>query len=112
LQHNHHTHQSQHDLFQPWVFAKQYCDVSDEGNEADDASYDVFFAVKERLAGRVKFGVIGNVVVTFGEEAERCFAASLLATSFPKCPQVLCNFCPQLAPGILVPPGKHILNKK
>jgi len=84
LQYHHHAHQPQHDLFQPWVFAQQDCDISNERNEAHDTSYDVFFAVQERLAGRVEFGVVCDVVVTFSKQAKGCFAASILANHFPQ----------------------------
>jgi hypothetical protein len=60
------------------VFAQQNCDVSDEGNEADYAANDVFFAVQERLAGSVEFGVVCDVVVALCEQAERCFATDTL----------------------------------
>jgi hypothetical protein len=79
LQYHHQTHYPQHDLLQPWVFAQQNCDVSDEGNEADYAANDIFFAVQERLAGSVEFGVVCDVVVTLCEEAEGCFATDMLA---------------------------------
>ena len=79
LQHDHQPHQPQHDLLEPWVFAQQYRDVSDEGYEADYATDDVFFAVQEGLTGCVKFSIVCDVVVALGEEAEGCFAAARLA---------------------------------
>jgi hypothetical protein len=57
------------------VFAQHDCDVSDKRYEADDAADDVFFAVEEGLAGRVELGVVCEVVVALGEEAEGGFAA-------------------------------------
>jgi hypothetical protein len=81
LQHHHHTHESQHYLLQPWVFAQQDCDVSDERDEANHAAHNIFFAVQERLAGRVEFGVVCEVVVALGKEAESSFAATRLARS-------------------------------
>jgi hypothetical protein len=64
LQHHHHTHYTQHDLLQPWVLAQQDCDISDERNEANYASNDIFFAVQEGLAGGVELGVVRDVVIT------------------------------------------------
>jgi hypothetical protein len=61
------------------VLAQKNRDVSDEGNEADHAANDVFFAVQKRLAGSVEFGVVCDVVVTLCEEAEGRFATDTLA---------------------------------
>jgi hypothetical protein len=82
LQHHHQTHYPQHDLLQPWVFAQQDRDVSDKRDETGNAANDIFFAVQERLASRVKLGVICHIVVTFGEEAEGCFTAAKSAEMF------------------------------
>lgn len=82
LQHHHDTHQTQHDLLEPWILAQENCDISYERNEADYASYDVFLAVEKRLAGGIELGVICDVVVALREEAERCFAALLLVSHF------------------------------
>jgi integral membrane sensor domain MASE1 len=79
LQHDHQTHYAQHDLLQPWVFAQQNCNVSDEGNETDDASDNIFFTVQEGLPGGVEFGVVCEVVVALCKEPEGCFAAAALA---------------------------------
>jgi hypothetical protein len=83
LQYHHHTHQPQHDLLQPWVLAQQDRDVSHKRDEAGYASHDVFFAVEEGLAGGIEFGIVGNIVVTLREEAERCFAAEWLVPYSP-----------------------------
>lgn len=61
------------------MFAQHDCDVSNEWYEADDAADDVFFAVEEGLAGGVELGVVCEVVVALGEEAEGCLAARELA---------------------------------
>ena len=45
LQHHHQSHQPQHDLLQPWVFAQQDRDISDKWYETDYAADDVFFTV-------------------------------------------------------------------
>jgi hypothetical protein len=79
LQHHHDSHYTQHDLFQPRVLAQQNGNVSDKGDESDNAADDVFFAVEERLAGRVEFGIVCDIVVTFCEEAEGGFADNPLA---------------------------------
>ena len=64
------------------MLAQQNGNISDKRYEADNASDDVFFAVQEGLAGGVEFGVVREVVVALGQEAERCFASSWVSMSF------------------------------
>ena len=64
------------------MLAQQNGDVSNKGYEADDASDDIFFTVQEGLAGGVEFGVVREVVVALGQEAEGCFASSWVSMSF------------------------------
>lgn len=61
------------------MLAQQDCDVSDEGDEADYASDNVFFAVQEGLALCVELSVVCKVVVALGEESQRCLSVMLSA---------------------------------
>jgi hypothetical protein len=61
------------------VLTQQDCDISDEWNEANYASNDIFFAVQEGLARGVELGVVRDIVIALGEQAEGCFAANMLA---------------------------------
>lgn len=65
------------------MLAQQNGNVSNEGNEANDAADHVLFAVQERLALRVKLGVVCEVIVALGEQAEGCFTAHSSALAFP-----------------------------
>ena len=62
------------------MLAQQDRDVAHEGNEADHAANNVFFAAEEGLALRVELGVVREVVVTLGKQTEGCFAGSLSAS--------------------------------
>jgi hypothetical protein len=61
LQHHHDSHYTQHDLFQPRVLAQQNGNVSDKGDESDDAADDVLFAVEEGLTGGVEFRIVCDI---------------------------------------------------
>jgi hypothetical protein len=74
LQYHHQTHYTKHGLFQPRVFTQQDRDVSDKGDEPDNAADDVLLAVQVGLTRGVELGVVREVVVTFREEAERRFS--------------------------------------
>lgn len=62
------------------MLAQQDGDISNKGDEADDASNNVLFAVQEGLAGSIQFCVVCNVVVALGEEPEGCLAVGIIST--------------------------------
>lgn len=64
------------------MLTQQDGNVSDKGDEADYAADHVLLAVQERLTLRVELGVICEVVVALGEEAEGCLAMRSLAVRF------------------------------
>jgi hypothetical protein len=70
------------------VLAQQNGNVSDKRYEADNASDDVFFAGQEGLAGGVEFGVVCEIVVALGQEAEGCFAENRVSLSMCKLSRV------------------------
>lgn len=71
------------------MLAQQDCDIANKGDEANYTANHVLLAVQERLTLCVELGIVCEVVVALGKEAEGCFAARMslyaLFVSFIEC---------------------------